>query len=315
MSLRQRLASLIFLVALCASCAAVFARTHDGKATAAKETKSAATPKPLPFEPDEQLTYEGEFSKLLLRGINIAEFKFTVERAKPEQTLSMQASAVSDSKSAPAAAAAAPPANLVYKADALAKGWFRKLFGIDFHYNSESVVEPATLRILANSTRDEQGKRLRTSEAVFDRTHNLLTWTQRNPHDPQAAPRVVTTPLQNASHDLISAIYFLRTQTLEPGRTFELDISDAGAVYRIPFKVGERKRMKSVVGRVQTVRVDVGIFGADRLIDRTGEMTLWITDDARRLPVRARVNTDIGTLDITLKKVSGGNNNAAGGRR
>ena len=36
-------------------------------------------------------------------------------------------------------------------------------------------------------------------------------------------------------------------------------------------------------------------------------MTLWITDDARRLPVRARVNTDIGTLDITLKKISGGN--------
>jgi hypothetical protein len=241
---------------------------------------------------------------LLLRGINIAEFKFSVEHAKPA------AATTSESKNAPAVS----PANIVLKADAVAKGWFRKLFGIDFHYNSESVVEPATLRILTNTTRDEQGKRLRTSEAVFDRTHNLLTWTQRNPHDPQAAPRVVTTPLQNASHDLISAIYFLRTQKLEPGRTFELDISDAGAVYRIPVKVGARKRMKSVVGRVQAIRVDVGIFGADRLVDRKGEMTLWITDDARRLPVRARLSTDIGTLDITLKKVSGGNNNAAGRR-
>lgn len=311
MLVRQRLTMLVVLVALCASCAAVFAATHDDGATeAAKDTDRAATPKPLPFEPDEQLTYEGEFSKLLLRGINIAEFKFTVERAQPMPTALMSAKPVSERKSAPAAA----PANLVFKADAVAKGWFRKLFGIDFHYNSESVVEPATFRILTNTTRDEQGKRLRTSEAVFDRTHNLLTWTQRNPHDPQAAPRVVTTPLQNASHDLISAIYFLRTQPLEPGRTFELDISDAGAVYRIPVKVGERKRMKSVVGRVQAVRVDVGIFGADRLVDRKGEMTLWITDDARRLPIRARVNTDIGTLDITLKKVSGGNNPAAGRR-
>lgn len=309
MLLRQRLTMLVVLVALGASCAAVFADARDGAATT-KETDRAATPKPLPFEPDEQLTYEGEFSKLLLRGINIAEFKFTVERAKPAPTLLMSATPVAESKTAPAAAAVAP-ANLVFKADAVAKGWFRKLFGIDFHYNSESVVEPATLRILTSTTRDEQGKRLRTSEAVFDRTHNLLTWTQRNPNDPQAAPRVVTTPLQNASHDLISAIYFLRTQPLEPGRTFELNISDAGAVYRIPVKVGERRRMKSVVGRVQTVRVDVGIFGADRLVDRKGEMTLWITDDARRIPVRARLNTDIGTLDITLKKVSGGNNAAA----
>ncbi|HEV7903032.1 MAG TPA: DUF3108 domain-containing protein [Pyrinomonadaceae bacterium] len=315
MLLRHRLTFLVVLVALCASCAAAFAHTHDDATATTKDTDRAATPKPLPFEPDEQLTYEGEFSKLLLRGINIAEFKFTVERAKPAPTLLMSATPVAENKSAPpTAAASAAPVNLVFKADAVAKGWFRKLFGIDFHYNSVSVVEPATFRILTNSTRDEQGKRLRTSEAVFDRTHNLLTWTQRNPNDPQAAPRVVTTPLQNASHDLISAIYFLRTQPLEPGRTFELDISDAGAVYRIPVKVGERKRMKSVVGRVQTVRVDVGIFGADRLVDRKGEMTLWITDDARRLPVRARLNTDIGTLDITLKKVSGGNNAAAGRR-
>ena len=313
MLLHHRLTSLVVLFALCASCAAAFAGARDDETKAAKDADRAATPKPLPFEPDEQLTYEGEFSKLLLRGINIAEFKFTVERAQPAPTLLMSAKPVSESKAAPAAAAAASPApaNLVFKADAVAKGWFRKLFGIDFHYNSESVVEPTTLRILTNTTRDEQGKRLRTSEAVFDRTHNLLTWTQRNPHDPQAAPRVVTTPLQNASHDLISAIYFLRTQPLEPGRTFELDISDAGAVYRIPVKVGARKRMKSVVGRVQAVRVDIGIFGADRLVDRKGEMTLWITDDARRLPIRASLTTDIGTLDITLKKVSGGNNAAA----
>jgi hypothetical protein len=299
---RQRLTTLVVLLALVATCAAAFARE-----TAAKDNDRATAPKPLPFAADEELTYEGEFSKLLLRGINIAEFKFTVEREKPSAAAATTATPENG-------AAPAPLPNLVFKADAVARGWFRKLFGIDFHYNSESVVEPTTLRILNNTTRDEQGKRLRTSEAVFDRTHNLLTWTQRNPHDPQSAPRVVQTPLQNASHDLISAIYFLRTQTLEPGRTFELNISDAGAVYRIPVKVGARKRMKSVVGRVQTIRVDIEIFGAERLIDRDGEMTLWITDDARRLPVRARVNTDIGTLDITLKKVSGGNDSAARSR-
>ncbi|HLL16210.1 MAG TPA: DUF3108 domain-containing protein [Pyrinomonadaceae bacterium] len=288
--------SAILTALLALSCAVVYARQpSSAMMMATKDAERASTPKPLPFAPDEQLTYEGEFSKLLLRGINIAEFKFTVERAKtpvvPER-----------------AGAPAPPANLIFKGDVVARGWFRKLFGIDFHYNTESVVEPTSFLILSNSTRDEQGQRLRTSEAVFDRTRNLLTWTLRNPKDPQSQPRVVTAPLQNASHDLISAIYFLRTQTLEPGRTLELVISDSGAVYRIPVKVGARtKRMKTIVGRVQAVRVDLEIFGPERLVDRKGEMSLWITDDARRLPVRARVNTDIGTLDITLKKVSGGN--------
>jgi hypothetical protein len=292
---------LIALLAL--SCATAFARQPATAAVTTKEPDRAPTPKPLPFKPDEQLVYDGEFSKLLLRGINIAEFTFTVGRGQPATATTPPGSA----------GAATPPANLIFKGDVIARGWFRKLFGIDFHYNTESVVEPTSFLILSNSTRDEQGQRLRTSESVFDRTHNLLTWTLRNPNDPQSQPRVVIAPLQNASHDLISAIYFLRTQTLEPGRTLELDISDSGAVYRIPVKVGARKRMKTVVGRVQAVRVEVGIFGAERLVDRKGEMTLWITDDERRLPVRARVNTDIGTLDITLKKVSG--DTAPGSRR
>jgi len=293
MLLCRSLTSLVIVLAL-TSCA-TFASTHE--TTTTKDADRAASPKPLPFEPDEQLVYEGEFSKLLLRGINIAEFKFTVERAPAATT-------TTGGKDAPPAA----QANLIFKGDVVAKGWFRKLFGIDFHYNSESVVEPNTLRILSNTTRDEQGKRLRTTAATFDRVQNLLTWSQRNPHDPQSAPRVVSAPLQNASHDLISAIYYIRTQTLEPGRTFELNVSDAGAVYRIPVKVGARtKRMKTVIGRVQTIRVDLEIFGAERLVDRKGEMSLWLTDDARHLPVRARVNTDIGTLDITLKKVTGGN--------
>jgi hypothetical protein len=74
---------------------------------------------------------------------------------------------------------------------------------------------------------------------------------------------------------------------------------------RVPVRVVERKTVKSVVGRVPTLRVEVGLFGAGRLVnDREGEMTLWITDDERRIPVRARLSADIGTLDIKLKKVS-----------
>ncbi|HKP72925.1 MAG TPA: DUF3108 domain-containing protein [Pyrinomonadaceae bacterium] len=288
----RSLTILTFVAAL--SCAAAFAR--DTKTKDTKPATATATPKPLPFEPDEQLVYAGEFSRALLRGINIAEFKFTVERrdvTTPTMTQGVRGQVVTP--------------NLVFKADALAKGWFRKLFGLDFHYNSESVVEPQSFLILRTTTHDEQGKRVRDSEAVFDRVHNQLTWTLRNPNDPESEPRVVTASVGDASHDLISAIYFLRTQPLEPGRTFDLMVSDSGAVYHVPVRVGERKRMKSVVGRVETVRVDVDIFGAERLIARKGEMTLWLTDDARRLPVRARVNTDLGTLDITLKKVSGGN--------
>ena len=43
----------------------------------------------------------------------------------------------------------------------------------------------------------------------------------------------------------------------------------------------------------------------ERLIDREkGEFSIWITNDARRIPVRGRVKTDYGTFDIKLKSVN-----------
>lgn len=278
------------MLLLCALCLALVwpaALTAQGS----KHLRDATAP--LPFEPAEELVYEGEFSKLVLRGIQIAEFRFTAGHAPAAQT----AAHAND-------AAPPPPDNLLFKGDATAKGWFRKLFGIDFHFSMESLVEPTTFNILRTTKRDEQGDRVRTSEAIFDRTQNLITWTERNPNDPQSQPRTVKRPLGSAAHDFLSALYFLRTQKLAPGRSLELVLSDSGEVFYIPVKVVERKRMKTPLGKTETLRLDVGLFGPDRLIQgRKGQMSLWLTDDARHIPVRAHLDTDEGALDIKLKQV------------
>ncbi len=280
----------LFLLSLCALSAPLAspfaaARTHGN------DRPAATRPTPLPFEPKEELVYEGEFSKLLLRGVQIAEFRFTATRAAVNATPTEVRDDV-------------PVTNLIFKGNADAKGWFRKLFGIDFHFNIESVVEPDTFTILHTAKLDEQGKRARASEAVFDRSTQQITWTERNPNDPASQPRVVKHALDNAAFDFLSAIYYLRTQPLVLGQRLELVMSDSGEVFRIPVGVVERKRMKTVLGKVQTLRVDIELFGQQRLIqDRTGTMSLWLTDDARRIPVCARLNTDVGELNIKLKKV------------
>lgn len=294
MRLRTRNIFGLLLSATVLSGAAPAQRVNAGAAAGLEEGKAPTAVRPLPFAPGEQLVYEGEFSKLLLRGIEIAEFRFTTERAQPS--------------AAPAAGGDAangtPAPNLVFKSEATAKGWFRKLFGIDFRFQMESQVDSRDLAILRTSKVDEQGKRVRTSEALFDRERNLISWTERNPKDPQGQPHVVSAPLAGAMHDFISAVYYLRTQPLAPGQSYELTVSDSGETYHIPVRVAERKRMKTVLGRVQTVRVDVEVFGAGRLIaDRKGRMSLWVTDDARRLPVRARLDADLGEINITLKKI------------
>jgi hypothetical protein len=35
-----------------------------------------------------------------------------------------------------------------------------------------------------------------------------------------------------------------------------------------------------------------------------GSLSIWITEDSRRLPVKAQLKVDIGTFEIKLKRVS-----------
>ena len=103
----------------------------------------------------------------------------------------------------------------------------------------------------------------------------------------------------------VSAIYFLRTQPLTPGQTFNIAISDSGRVYQVPATVfAEKKKMKSVLGKSEVVRVDVELFGPGRPVEEgKGKISIWVTADERHVPIKARLSHDMGQLDITLKSI------------
>jgi hypothetical protein len=245
----------------------------------------------MPFAPSEQLVYEGEFTKLLLRGIDIAELRFKATRP------AAAAPAEGDAQ------AAAQP--LVLSTEVISKGFFSKLFGVNFHFRAETQVEPNAFYALRSTKTDEQGKRLRTSETIFDQDAKKVEYTERDPNNAAQAPRVITAALEGPTQDIVSAVYFLRTLDLTPGNNFTIPVSDSGRVFQVPARVvAEKKKMKSVLGKVSVVRIDVDLFGPGRPVEEgKGKMSIWVTDDARRIPVKARLSHDIGQLDITLKSI------------
>jgi Protein of unknown function (DUF3108) len=240
------------------------------------------------FELGEELHFEAEFSRALLRKIDVADLKFRATRT-PLST--------SDSNTA-------KPYALTLKADVTSKGFFARLFNLKFREQVESTVEPATFTVQKTTILDEQGKRVRTTESTFDRSKGIMTWTSRDPNNPAAEPRHAVTDFTGQLQDVLSAIYFIRTQPLEVGKTFDVFIGDGGRVYTIPIKVVEKKRMKTILGRVDVLHVQPELFGPNRLIDNEkGEFSMWITDDQRHIPVGGRVKTDYGTFEIKLKRI------------
>jgi hypothetical protein len=238
----------------------------------------------LPFAKGEELVYQAEFKRALLRGVDVGEFRFS---ARPVPAKSNGAS---------------DPLQLI--ADIVSKGFFTKLAGFRFHQHVESSVDPERFSALKTNKLDEQGKRVRISEALFDYEKRIVTWTERDPSQNQP-PKVTSLDFTEPIQDVLSMIYFLRTRNLEVGKSFEISVIDAGRMFRLTVAVTERRRINTVLGRVNAVRVEPAIFGQDRMIRSDGKLAIWITDDRRHLPVWAQVKLNLGTVDIKLKRING----------
>lgn len=246
-----------------------------------------------PFESGEELLYVAEFSRALLKKIDVAEFRLTaVREPATEKIVAVNFSEDTNPK----------PYQLKFTGVVSSKGFFTKLFNLRFKEEIESTVDPASFTVTKTKKVDEQGKRLRTSETTY--RDGKVLWIEKDPNSPSRPPRSAEATFVGQVQDVLSAIYYLRTQRLELGKTFDLTVSDSGNVYKVPVRVVERKRMKTVLGRLEALRVDPEIFGDGGMIDEKGSFSIWLTNDKRRIPVSAKIKTEYGTFDITLRKIT-----------
>jgi hypothetical protein len=237
----------------------------------------------LPFARGEELVYQAEFNRSLLRGVNVGELRFSA-KLEPETGLSGTSS-------------------LQLAGNAQAKGFLLKLFGSQFRLQVDSVLDADSFAVLRTKKIEEDRRRTRVSEAVFDHALRKVTWTERDQNQMQP-PNITTVEFAEPIQDVLTVIYFLRTRRLQPGQTFDVPLSDNGRVYRCAVAVVERKKIKSILGKVDAVRVEPAIFGDNRVVRSRGTLSIWITDDDRRIPIKAQLKVPMGTFDIKLKRVT-----------
>lgn len=227
----------------------------------------------------ETLTYEAKYNKaLVLRGVPAADLTFTVERAPGDK-------------------------DFLIKSEVRSKGTLVKLF-FKLFLTMQSTVDGENFSIKRTVKHDEQGERVRDSEALFDYKEKKVIYVETDPKDAARAPKQIASPIKPDVQDLVTGIYTLRRLPLAVGKTFNLSISDSGLVYKIPVRVVARERQRTVLGRVWCWRVEPELFGENRVIDdQKGTMTLWLTDDARQIPVRTQIDISLGRFEVKLKKL------------
>ena len=258
----------------------------------AQTTAPARKVETHPFEPTEELVYIAEFSRALLKKVDVADFRFTATKQSPPDRI---VPASFDEQ------AVGSPYVLKLTGDISSKGFFSKLFNLRFREQIESIVEPRSFTVQTTKKIDEQGKRARVSETTY--RDGKVVWTESDPNNPSRPKRTAEAAFAGQVQDVLSAIYYLRTQPLQVGKNFEITVSDSGVVYQVPVLVVEKKKKKTVLGRVDAFRVDPQVFGPGKMLSDEGQFSIWITDDRKRIPVSARIKMKYGTFDINLRKV------------
>ena len=247
------------------------------------EKIASAPPKivqPLPFKSGETLVYEVNFSKLIFSG-TIGELKLSV----------------SDRTNVP------KPQALELKAEAVSKGFFPSLFGIKVKDRYSSLVDTADFGLRATTKLLDEGKVHREQKSVIDREAGRVTYTDRDLTNEKTQPRVKEKTSPSWVQDLLSAIYFVRTQALKIGDVVQIPVSDGGDVYNIDVVVVKREEIKTDAGKFKAIQLNAKVFDG-RYIRRSGEMLVWLTDDAIRIPVHARVKVSGTTITVDLKRQS-----------
>jgi hypothetical protein len=100
--------------------------------------------------------------------------------------------------------------------------------------------------------------------------------------------------------DPITGFYFLRNQPFEVGKSMLLHLYDGNEYAPTPVEVLRSERLHvSGLGEVETLVVHP-LLATAGFFRRTGDMTVWITADAYRVPVRMETRIPLGKVTAEL---------------
>lgn len=165
------------------------------------------------------------------------------------------------------------------------------------YYKSDTLLDAFTLLPQRGSLYSDERGRRRTKIIRFDQRGGTAEYEVAAR---QTVRKLVR--LDGNTQDALSVIYVLRTLPLADGYSTTLNLLDAGEKYRVRVAVTGREPVDSVLGRVNAWRVEPTVTdAAGRQIGRG--LALWLTADARRVPLRMSASLPIGTFGFVLSQV------------
>lgn len=156
----------------------------------------------------------------------------------------------------------------------------------------ESLIDAEALTPWRMVFRRREGKRKNDFEVTFHRDEGTVTVTKDGVTEQLAVPPDM--------HDSISCLYYFRSlPALVPGSSQTINVHHDKKNYRLELRVEGIERLKGPWGEVEVVRV-LAIMPFQGIFLNEGNIRVWLTNDARRVPVMMKAKVMIGSVVAKL---------------
>jgi len=100
--------------------------------------------------------------------------------------------------------------------------------------------------------------------------------------------------------DVLSSLYYIRSQPLEVGKSFTIDVHSGDKTFPLLVNVTKREKVKVKAGKFVCYRVEPVLRERGIFISKGKKLEVWLTADARHMPVLMRSEIFIGHVSAEL---------------
>jgi hypothetical protein len=218
---------------------------------------------PFPFQVGEAFEYVGKLGMLTLGTASMSVVKLDTIRGNETFVLRFQLTA----------------STFVFKMDDVMHSWARTSDMVSLRFYQEF---------------DEDGKLRRRYYDIFPDS-GFYRERERKEQKP-----TVTEPLDDAAF-----FYYIRTTPLEVGKTYSINRYFQQDKNPVTIEVVKREKCELPDNQETTCLVLHPVINADKngMFAPRADARIWLTDDARRIPVQIRSKLGFGTVTLKIKSM------------
>ena len=190
----------------------------------------------------------------------------------------------------------------VYKV--IGKGWttgaIKWFFKVEDHY--ESHFDKLTGRPYRFIRNIDEGGYTKNRFVDFDYTQNkaLITDLKENTKSTQ--------DIEPNIQDLVSAYYYLRnnfdSESIKEGNVVKLNIFFDSELFLFKLKYLGRETINTKFGKIKCMKFRPYVM-AGRVFKEEESLTLWVTADKNKIPVKIKADLRVGSLRADLEALKG----------